>query len=199
MQRGLKPMTQITTNRNKFFLEAEDAIIDAFFSLLDKYSFDEITVTQMIVEANINRSTFYRHYRDKYDILDQILESARAITVQLVSATLESSGESSKESSQDLFSIILDKAKFDMYFSETTKKRFLQLTKLQTANFNLHEFMVRGFMNEYSPSVDSIAPELEKEIFADIIFRMILHQMQNANTYTKSELKTSLQLLSEQL
>ena len=52
-------------------------------------------------------------------------------------------------------------------------------------------------MNHYSPSDDSIAPEVEKEIFADIAYRMILHKMQNANTYTKSELKTSLQLLSE--
>ena len=188
-------MVQTTTKRNKYFLEAGDAIIDAFFSLLDEFSFDEITVTQIITEANINRSTFYRHYKDKYDILDQMLKSARAITMQLVNTSLEPS----QKSFQELVSILLDNAKFGRYFSDTTQKRFLQLTKIQTANFNLHDFMVRGFRKNYSPSDDSIAPELEKEIFADIAYRMILHQMQNANTYTKSELKISLQLLSEQL
>ncbi len=65
-------MEFISSSGNKEYLKAEEAILQAFFTLLEDFSFDQITVSQIIDTANINRSTFYRHYQDKYDILEKI-------------------------------------------------------------------------------------------------------------------------------
>ena len=47
-------------------------IRDAFLSLLREKSVKQITVTELCRQAEINRATFYKHYRDAYDLLEQI-------------------------------------------------------------------------------------------------------------------------------
>jgi len=47
-------------------------IKDAFVSLLQKRPIKDISVKELCAEANINRSTFYFHYTDVYDLLEQI-------------------------------------------------------------------------------------------------------------------------------
>ncbi|RXZ82103.1 TetR/AcrR family transcriptional regulator [Paenibacillaceae bacterium] len=49
-------------------------IRDAFISLMDEKGFDQITVQDITKRAEINRATFYRHYQDKYDLLEKIVD-----------------------------------------------------------------------------------------------------------------------------
>lgn len=49
-------------------------IEEQFLELLKRYSFQEITVKMLIMESRINRSTFYRNYEDKYDLLERIAQ-----------------------------------------------------------------------------------------------------------------------------
>lgn len=49
-------------------------IRDALISLIDEKGFDHITVQDITERAEINRATFYRHYQDKYDLLDKIVD-----------------------------------------------------------------------------------------------------------------------------
>lgn len=47
------------------------AIQDACFKLLQQKSFDELTISDISEKADISRGTFYLHYVDKFDMLDQ--------------------------------------------------------------------------------------------------------------------------------
>lgn len=47
-------------------------IINAFMDLLDQKSFEKISVQDIIEKTMINRSTFYRHFQDKYAILEYL-------------------------------------------------------------------------------------------------------------------------------
>ena len=49
-------------------------IRDAFLHFLRKKPLNEITVREVCTEAGINRSTFYKYYRDCFDLLDRIIE-----------------------------------------------------------------------------------------------------------------------------
>ena len=49
-------------------IKTKKNIEESFLRLLEKKSFSEITVQNILDEALINRSTFYKHYSDKYDL-----------------------------------------------------------------------------------------------------------------------------------
>lgn len=44
-------------------------LYDALLELLEDNSFEEIKVSDICKKALINRSTFYSHYNDKYELL----------------------------------------------------------------------------------------------------------------------------------
>lgn len=52
--------------------KTQKAIKGALIQLLKQHPFEQITIQHIADEADINRATFYQHYLDKYDLLDQI-------------------------------------------------------------------------------------------------------------------------------
>lgn len=52
--------------------KTQKAIKAALIQLLKQHPFEQITIQHIADEADINRATFYQHYLDKYDLLDQI-------------------------------------------------------------------------------------------------------------------------------
>lgn len=55
-------------------IKTKENIESHFIELLNRYPFQEITVKMLIAECKINRSTFYRNYEDKYQLLEEITE-----------------------------------------------------------------------------------------------------------------------------
>ena len=47
---------------------------EAMLSLMEKESIDELSPSRIIEASGISRSTFYRRYKDKYDLLNQIYQ-----------------------------------------------------------------------------------------------------------------------------
>ncbi len=45
-------------------------ITDSFNVLSRKYQLDKITVNMIVETAGISKSTFYRHFFDKYDVMN---------------------------------------------------------------------------------------------------------------------------------
>lgn len=55
--------------------QTEEIISDAFFELLSKKALNKITVKEICDKAQINRTTFYKHYIDIYDLNEKIENS----------------------------------------------------------------------------------------------------------------------------
>ena len=53
--------------------KAEERIFNAFIALLKKEDFDSISVKELLIDADVSKSTFYRLYEDKYDLLNKSL------------------------------------------------------------------------------------------------------------------------------
>lgn len=52
-------------------IKTRESIYSALINLLETKSFKEITVKDITNLAKINRSTFYAHYQDKYDLINK--------------------------------------------------------------------------------------------------------------------------------
>jgi len=51
-------------------MDTKGIIIEAMKQLLAEQRFDKITVQNIIDRAHCSRGTFYRHFKDKYDIMN---------------------------------------------------------------------------------------------------------------------------------
>ena len=54
-------------------MDTKGIIIEAMKQLLAEQRFDKITVQNIIDRAHCSRGTFYRHFKDKYDIMNYYL------------------------------------------------------------------------------------------------------------------------------
>ncbi len=63
-------------------------IHETFFKLLEKKPYPQITVTELCRQADINRGTFYTHYYDMEDVLDEILSEILKDTSSVVEHVL---------------------------------------------------------------------------------------------------------------
>lgn len=62
-------MAEKSTDRR--IVRTKRLIRDALTELMEEKGFEGITVRDLTQKADINRGTFYLHYRDKYDLLEQ--------------------------------------------------------------------------------------------------------------------------------
>lgn len=60
-------------NQDLHVQRTKKALITTFSDLLETKSFDNITIQDLCEKANVRRSTFYRHFNDKYDLLNHIV------------------------------------------------------------------------------------------------------------------------------
>ncbi|NEN83595.1 TetR/AcrR family transcriptional regulator [Paenibacillus elgii] len=56
-------------------IKTRQAIMEAFVGLMEEQSFEKITIHAIADRANVNRGTVYLHFTDKYDLLDQCIET----------------------------------------------------------------------------------------------------------------------------
>ncbi len=62
-------------NDSKYFYTAQ-LMDQALLSLLEKKDLEFITITEITKKAGVNRSTFYLHYDNIYELLEECIENA---------------------------------------------------------------------------------------------------------------------------
>ena len=60
------------------FRNTANKMSDALLHLLERKNFEDIAVSELCEEAGVNRSTFYAHYENLYDVLKETQERAIA-------------------------------------------------------------------------------------------------------------------------
>ena len=83
----INSVTETVDKRNRRVRITMQAIRDALFELLKHTPIERITVSSICRLADINRSTFYVHYRDAFDLLGRIEEEFFETIAQTLSAT----------------------------------------------------------------------------------------------------------------
>ena len=109
-------------------------IADAMKKLMAKQSLDKIRVTQICKEAQIERPTFYYHFKDKYDLVAWIfLRSALETDVTSFEASVQAMNNMRKEvlfyrrAYEDLTQNALWKYMLEFFVEQHTKKAKLIL------------------------------------------------------------------------
>ncbi len=98
-------------------VKTEQALFNALTKLIKDKSFEEIKVADICNEALINRTTFYAHYSDKYELLLALIKDLKN-NLQ-TSLNQNSQIVNTKEYYMEMINLILDHidAKKDIYTS----------------------------------------------------------------------------------
>lgn len=59
-------------------IKTKAKLVTTFLKLIEERSFENITVNDICVAADIRRATFYKHYNDKYDFFKFIVSTLRS-------------------------------------------------------------------------------------------------------------------------
>lgn len=139
------------------------AIREAFLSLLKKKRAEEITVTELAKEANIERKTFYLHYNNIGDIIDEI----ETTVVEMIAEGTKGLSVDSREffaaltgimsENFDYFSLIMQDPKYISYQSRSQDilraalmENYKKTTKLDPAHLELYaDFYAAGLSSIY--------------------------------------------------
>ena len=109
----------------------------AFLELLQQKPVNKITVREICEKAEINRSTFYKHYLDCYDLLDNLKEDA-AVQLEEKLSTIEADG--AMPALTAILQTIEDNARlFEIFFRSGGSREFtMQLVRLCFRFMDLH-------------------------------------------------------------
>ncbi|GAB6927895.1 hypothetical protein JCM10914A_18780 [Paenibacillus sp. JCM 10914] len=66
-------LTRAFNSADPRVVRTRQLILDAFIFLLNKRDFKDITVSDIAKKATVNRATFYKHFTDKYALLETLL------------------------------------------------------------------------------------------------------------------------------
>lgn len=66
-------MPEIKAKTDRRIVRSQEALKTALLTLMSQKPFSSISITEIVELANYNRGTFYSHYKDKEDLLDDIM------------------------------------------------------------------------------------------------------------------------------
>jgi AcrR family transcriptional regulator len=153
--------------RVKQFERTDRDITNALLSVMERKSFEKITVQDILDEAMISRSTFYQHFMDKYAILERLQE-------RYIGGITERMNELAKSEVWDLARI---NEEFCSYIDEHRSK-MKKLLSVRSENLDMEGQMCSLF-SRYLEQSGSRLSELEREMLSVMLVRFIVYHLEH--------------------
>ncbi|AEJ23610.1 TetR family transcriptional regulator [Weissella koreensis KACC 15510] len=186
--------------------QTKSQIIDAFITILNTKDISKITISDITKEAKINRGTFYRHFDDKFDLInkkeDEILDQTKDILKKYLDDNVTSSSFNTYRT--EVLSVLNNNSSFisamigengdltfetkiltEMYtFSQNNIKYFGIVIDHPTIEQEITlQFLTNGLLGVIKTWLQNTDISIEElsQIIDDIIEKGILNTISNSN------------------
>lgn len=146
-------------NEGKYFYTAQ-LMNQALLALLEKKDIEFITVTEITKKAGVNRSTFYLHYENVYELLEETIENLNKSF--LTSFDLKTPLEI--RSKEDAFLITTDFLVPYLEFCRENKK-VLKLANQKPHLFNNKDAYQKMYNSIFYPAISQFILDETERIF----------------------------------
>ena len=140
-------------SESKYFNTAKK-MDKALISLLEEKSFEYITVSEICKRAEVNRSTFYLHYENTVDLLDETAKYLLNDFMSYFSVDAKSVIEKFSESSLDELNFISDEYLHPYLSYIKDNKRVFSTVLLHSVSFGFSEIFQRLYENIFNPILE---------------------------------------------
>lgn len=175
-------------------LKTKKVLLDTLIKLMKQKNFEKIKISDICENALINRSTFYAHYEDKYDLLMDLFENQKVTLLK----ELEDNNNSkifSKDYTMNLLSIVINhlEENKEVYSSILANNR----------NGILLDFLIETIERDVKEKIKSNNEIIESNIPIDFIIKFYsgglinigMSLLTQKDNYSKEELLSYLDKL----
>jgi len=152
-------------------------IIESFIKLIEKKGFNNITISDITTGAMINRATFYRHFLDKYDLLEKVIKEELTTNVLRELSTVDG-----KFNEETLGTLFLSVTKFHSNLSHRCQKSYQDMT-LNIENIlkkELEKIIFQSLIKKYESEINEKL-RLLATMFSWMIYAAIVDWKENSS------------------
>ena len=173
-------------------IKTRKIIFQTLLELMKEKTFEEIKVSDICSKAMINRSTFYSHYEDKYELLLDFLNTLKEEFVKELNKK-DNSNISRREYYMQLISLFLDhiEDKKDIYNAIMVNNRNSIMMDILLSVVN--EDILNRF-NEQDINL-KVPTDIIAKFYLGGVINMGIEWLSNSNKYSKQEILDYLEIL----
>lgn len=138
---------------NPQYIRTDKAIKQALITLLKNKPFEKITIQDILDETPVTRSTFYKHFHDKYEIAEKMQQEFFDSLITIRKEIYENPNQTPA-----LIKI-----------SQENRELMEALLKIHTEHVDLHRTFNNLTKEYYYAGITGEHPELEAEVFSAAI------------------------------
>lgn len=174
-------------------VKTKKALYESLLKLMKDKPFEEIKVSDICEQALINRSTFYSHYQDKYELFSSYIDNLKSsLTKELEK---NSNISNSKEYYIEMVSLFLN------HVSE--KKQVYRAIMQQNRNSIIMDMIYNAFNEDIAKKIEfdenknreNIPSNFIATFYLGAVASVVMKWLTNENKYTKKELLNYLEVL----
>ena len=172
-------------------IKTKNSLYTALLDLMKEKQFEEIKVADICAKALVNRSTFYSHYEDKYELLQDCIKDLK----DSLANELEKNQtiNSTKEYYIEMIKLFLNhiEEKKDSYLAIAINNRNSILTDI------LYDVIDKDIVKHLNNQVNesNVPLEIVAKFYLGAVIFIGVNWIQNINKYTKAEIIEYLDIL----
>lgn len=174
-------------------IKTQNILYNTLLNLMREKTFEEIKVSDICNKALINRSTFYAHYNDKYELLaDCIQELKKSLTQELKK---NNNISNTKEYYLEMIKLFLDHI-------ELNKEKYLSIIihNQNSITMNiiydvLEQDITINLQKEKNPNKTQIPRTIITKFYLGAVVNVGIEWLKNDKKYTKEEILKYFSLL----
>lgn len=140
-------------SESKYFNTAQK-MDKALISLLEEKSFKYITVSEICKKANVNRSTFYLHYENTVDLLNETVRFLLDDFIGYFNIDRKNISNKFKESSLDELNFMSNEYLYPYLSYIKDNKRVFSTALLHSASFGFNDIFQRLYEYIFDPILE---------------------------------------------
>lgn len=174
----------INLNKNDLRVKkTKNALYNTLMELMKTKSFEEIKVSDICNAALINRSTFYAHYNDKYELLKDAIDNLKNSLIEELNKNVKTSN--TKEYYLEMISILLN------HIEE--KRSIYQQIMLNNRNSIMVDILYDVLDHDITSKIkktksEKIPGEIIAKFYIGAVFNVGLIFLKNERKYSKQEI-----------
>ena len=157
----------------------------SFIKLIKQKSFIHITITDICEDAKINRSTFYDHFKDKYELLESLVEDSNAELKSRLAST---------EKHHSIKSLLIDHLDVLLKYLEENKEIYSILISIKKTSL-VFSSLLDSFKEEVVQSANNDTKQMILLFYSSASIGFIVEQLRDIHSFQKDKVLKQLKKL----